>query len=327
MTEVDVIVELMQEYVEDHVCEMDQETFTSEMIVSIQELIEDIPNEIMEEALIRFANGRTTEVVQCQSGVDLGWIEAQVQHEQRSIEWYAQRKQLITASSAYKVLGTDAKRREFMREKKESRVYGVNVNSPMHWGVKYEPVAKAYYEYVNDVKVSEYGCVIHSQYPYLGASPDGIVTSSKWYGRMLEIKCPYTREITGIPKREYWIQCQIQMEVCGLHGCDFLETKFKEYEEEEDFYKDGTFERTAQGEFKGVMMQYHDGTRVYYRYAPFQCSHAAFVEWEEENVTEMWVRTIYWKLEDVCCTHIRLQPKWIETVLPEFKTMYDRMLD
>ena len=30
---------------------------------------------------------------------------------------------------------------------------------------------------------------------------------------MLEIKNPVSREITGIPKEEYWIQMQLQMEM------------------------------------------------------------------------------------------------------------------
>ena len=46
---------------------------------------------------------------------------------------------------------------------------------------------------------------------------------------MLEVKNIYNREIRGIPKEEYWIQMQIQMETCDLDICDFLETRFLEY--------------------------------------------------------------------------------------------------
>ena len=46
------------------------------------------------------------------------------------------------------------------------------------------------------------------------ASPDGIniKADSPYYGRAVEIKNPVSREITGIPKKDYWIQMQIQME-------------------------------------------------------------------------------------------------------------------
>jgi len=36
-------------------------------------------------------------------------------------------------------------------------------------------------------------------------------------------------EINGIPKEDYWIQMQIQIEVCNLSECDFEKTKFTEY--------------------------------------------------------------------------------------------------
>jgi hypothetical protein len=55
---------------------------------------------------------------------------------------------------------------------------------------------------------------------------------------MLEIKNIVNREITGIPKEEYWIQMQVQLETCDLDECDFLETRFKEYENESMFYSD-----------------------------------------------------------------------------------------
>ena len=52
---------------------------------------------------------------------------------------------------------------------------------------------------------------------------------------MVEIKNIVNREITGRPKEEYWIQTQIQMEVCDLDECDFVETRFKEYDSKEDY--------------------------------------------------------------------------------------------
>ena len=39
---------------------------------------------------------------------------------------------------------------------------------------------------------------------------------------------------------------QPQMETCELNECDFLETRFKEYESEEEFLVDGTM-RTKDG--------------------------------------------------------------------------------
>ena len=111
-----------------------------------------------------------------------------------------------------------------------------------------------------------------------------IKKTSKRYGRMLEIKCPTTREITGIPKKEYWIQTQLQMECCDLEECDFLECSFKEYENEEEANKDGTFQYTSENKFKGVIMQFYHNTKPYYEYAPFNISKELYDKWYEETM-------------------------------------------
>ena len=129
----------------------------------------------------------------------------------------------------------------------------VNVNTTLHWGQKYEPLSVLIYEKIYDTKVDDFGCLQHDTYMFLGASPDGINIdpSSDRFGRMLEIKNVVNREITGIPKKEYWIQTQLQMEVCDLNDCDFLETRFVEFENEGAFYEDTTDKK------KGIIMYFH----------------------------------------------------------------------
>ena len=73
------------------------------------------------------------------------------QPPQRTEEWYRFRYNLITASNAYKCLGTDSKKNEIICEKcKDFTINNScfeNLDSPMHWGVKYEPLSVMYYEY------------------------------------------------------------------------------------------------------------------------------------------------------------------------------------
>ena len=80
-----------------------------------------------------------------------------------------------------------------------------------------------YYEKVYNTRLYEMGCMKHPTLAFLGASPDGIncLENHPLYGRMLEIKNPVSREITGVPKDEYWVQMQLQMEVANLDRCDF----------------------------------------------------------------------------------------------------------
>ena len=175
------------------------------------------------------------------------YIENIPQPEQRTIDWYIFRNNLITASSAWKAFKSQSTINQLIVEKCKpidvSKYDYVNTNTPMHHGNKYEDVSIMFYENMYDTKIKDYGCIKHQKYSFLGASPDGINVKedSPLYGRMLEIKNPTTREINGIPKEDYWIQMQLQMETCNLNECDFLETVFKEYECEADFVNDGEF--------------------------------------------------------------------------------------
>jgi len=183
----------------------------------------------------------------------LTYLKNMPQPAQRTKEWYAFRYNLITASNAYKAFEqSQSVRNQLIYEKcsalkpqeqlspdldiKVIQIKNpVNTNSPMHWGQKYEPISVMIYENKYDTKVGDYGCIQHSHYSFLGASPDGIndeIGTSR-FGRMLEIKNIVNRDIDGIPKKEYWIQMQLQMETCDLGECDFLETRFKEIDEEE----------------------------------------------------------------------------------------------
>ena len=64
------------------------------------------------------------------------------QPEQRSEEWYKFRHNLITASSIWKTLKSESTKNQIIYEKcKPYSVPNMNcVNSPLHWGHKYEPV-------------------------------------------------------------------------------------------------------------------------------------------------------------------------------------------
>jgi len=62
----------------------------------------------------------------------------------------------------------------------------------------------------------------------LAASPDGIIVEGgERLGRLVEIKCPISREIGGAIPFGYWCQMQIQMEVTGLDECEYLEVKLE----------------------------------------------------------------------------------------------------
>jgi hypothetical protein len=204
-----------------------------------------------------------------------------------------------------------------------------------------------YYEREYDTRVGDFGCIQHDKYDFLGASPDGInndPSRPKRFGRMLEIKNIVNREIDGIPKKEYWIQMQLQMETCDLDECDFLETRFLEYESEAAFLDDGaTFTTTMKGDWKGVIMYFSTPEgRPYYLYKPLDMGEAEFDAWSEAKMDELtiattdengvkrlgmcWIKNIYWRLEEVSCVLVLRNKKWFSDNIAQLGVIWQTIL-
>ena len=267
------------------------------------------------------------------------------QPEQRTKEWYEFRQNHITGSNAWKIFGNPSSQNQLYYEKlspSSNKAYGYsNMNdSPLNWGHKYEPLTIMFYEYYNDVKVDEFGCIPHKNIPFLAASPDGIVTSEKLKGRMVEIKNVVSREITQIPKMEYYIQMQLQMEVCDLDDCDFVETKFVEYDSFCDYIEDKTTNN------KGmiiVIMEMGETPKYVYEYCDlFKNSENQMDEYSNEiykkynlnkdtltndDETYKWVKNIYWKLNIYSNVLVQRNTKWFSEVYPKMKEFWNNVLE
>jgi len=112
--------------------------------------------------------------------------------------------------------------------------------------------------------------------------------------------------------------------VCNLDACDFLETRFVEYESEEAFRADGTFQQTVDGKYKGIFLQVFD-ERVGYLYPPFQCTEEEYTAWVSDKINTSWINTIYWKLDDVSTTLIGRQKEWFEQVVSQLEAVYHQI--
>ena len=268
--------------------------------------------------------------------------QQQNQTEQRTAAWYARRHSLITASAAWKAFGTESVVNQLIYEKckpyddsaQEQQPY-VNVESPLHWGQKYEFLSAALYQRKNNTRIGEFGCIQHANphFSFIGGSPDGINTdeSSPLFGRMVEIKNIVNREITGIPKEEYWIQMQIQMEVCDMDaGCDFVETRFKEYDDPQDYYDDVQTDyayndsnsgcNDAHEIVRGTILYFIDlqTRKPHYEYMPFEYLDTETQEaWIantiahfESGCIHLWIRNIYWKLDQYSCVFVPRNKMW-----------------
>jgi hypothetical protein len=177
---------------------------------------------------------------------------------------------------------------------------------------------------------TDYSCILHPSYPFIGASPDGIVISGEKMGRMVEVKNIYNREITGIPLEEYWVQMQIQMETCDLDECDFLETRIKEYETEQSFYDDSL------AEYKGVILfflpkpnsELETEKSPFFEYMPLYISldKPSIQKWiedmQEKHREYVLYETVYWKLDEYSCIVVDRNNDWFSTVLPKIEATW-----
>ena len=153
---------------------------------------------------------------------------------QRTDRWLEIRKNMVTATNASSILDCNIYKSSYdlMIEKLTPDTQRMT-NYAMEWGNMFEPIAIKLYEFMESEKNSDIGLVTHKKYPWLGASPDGVLTA-----KLLEIKCPVFRRITKKIPDMYWIQMQIQMEVCDMPKCDYFEVAFHTYKNITEYNED-----------------------------------------------------------------------------------------
>ena len=175
------------------------------------------------------------------------------QPEQRTKEWFDYRHNRITASDTAAAIDLNPYEPvESFILKKCDPDHKFLDNQNVYHGKKYEPIATLIYEYIYNIKVIEFGALPSEKYMILGASPDGICSSSTLdhnfsplLGRMLEIKCTTTRHIYtkgriagNICPYYYYCQVQQQLECCDLEDCDFWQCKIIEYKTRNEYLSD-----------------------------------------------------------------------------------------
>lgn len=155
------------------------------------------------------------------------------QLEQRTTAWYKQMGTLISASELGSLFGSPKQRAQLIMSKvnpvtrppQPLALESVHM-SAFDWGIRFEPVVKQIYNYKYNTTIQELGRLLHPTDPRCSASPDGMIVSQERYGRLLEIKCPVTRQPDGKVPKDYYHQMQMQLHVTGLTQCDFVEAVF-----------------------------------------------------------------------------------------------------
>lgn len=262
--------------------------------------------------------------------------------EQHSKQWFIERNKRITASSVSTVLGNQTTNayRKLLCEKFEPSIVKRFRGSPATiWGTMLEPVARMIYSIKNKVNVNEYGLIPHKDYDFIGASPDGITDT----GVLLEIKCPYSRNITNKVPKKYYDQIQHQLETCDYQRCHYAEYVFKQIDE--DFWW-STFKYDKQS-IRGVVIVFticHNyDYKEEYEYSNIFENEDDLNEYnlsiwikdvidkkyqQNENVDDVKIMNVkqkWWILETYNVKLVERSREWFEKALPKMKQFIEKV--
>lgn len=249
-------------------------------------------------------------------------LENYGQNDQRTAAWHAKRGQMLTASEIYKALpdATPAQRHELIMSKLQPRP---QVSGPgsraLAWGTRFEPIAKQIYEELNfnHIKILDTTCIPHADVPFLGASPDGIIvtedTNDFRYGKLVEFKCPISRQFTNetpVPK-EYYHQMQLQMECTGLDECEYIEMGFKQVN-----YTEWMDSKSDYKSFFAILSD--ESVRYKDMHDPRKPA-----DWREDELKDVDDSVMcYWILNTWRSLTVNKQKDWLSSNLPSFESVW-----
>jgi hypothetical protein len=234
---------------------------------------------------------------------------------QRTAAWYSQSKEVLTASEFSQILGTPRALETLALQKVASTgvlkgpprlACATSELGPMDWGVRFEPVVKQILHTMWGADIVDVGRLYHPTDAYLAASPDGLIraaTDETKIGRLLEIKCPIKRELTGKIPFEYWCQMQLQMEVTGIDECEYLEVKLVSATRDRPEYVAATAGLGLQ--YNGTVWLLQDAATLELSYAYTEVERAAA---GEKGLVEL--ETIPWHLDSFFSSVVARDRAW-----------------
>ena len=182
-------------------------------------------------------------------------VEAATRDQSKSKLWYKYRAGRITASRMKAVCHTNPSKPS------QSLIKGICypeafsfTSKATNWGCKHEDKAREVYRSTMksqhcDFTVTECGLFINTQWPFVGASPDGIINCTCHGKGVLEIKCPFCHREVSLQtaasedkkfclkksngnlhldeSHAYFYQVQTQLFVCDVDYADFCVCTFE----------------------------------------------------------------------------------------------------
>jgi putative phage-type endonuclease len=249
---------------------------------------------------------------------------------QRSQEWFELRKERLTASDAHKALIENRSRDILVRNKAFPDQAKFISTVATQWGTTFESMALRMYRARHEnITVHEFGLIPHPNLTCFGASPDGISE----LGVMIEIKCPWTRELKPDYIPEYYeVQMQGQLAVCNLKYCDYTECKITPHKTHEKYIREANkLQPSDYGIFTNGM------------YSPSELTAEETIAWARQVDPEFDKRSIVtpyastpeeiingvilWTLDSIQIQRVLFDPERWEDMRPKFEKFWQDVLN
>ncbi|XP_047140341.1 uncharacterized protein LOC124815619 [Hydra vulgaris] len=209
----------------------------------ITSLFDNDANNLDKSLLEEFCLSKFNEYKNSYSQCNFNLLAEVSKTQNLSNTWKLHRAGRITASNFHEVINKKLQNSKPLLFKIMNYVISPNVASVIY-GREMEDKARCFYIKLlkknhNNFKLETTGIHIQASYPYLGASPDGIIQCTCHNKGLVEIKCPYKyreglngwKEDKDFPvcengdlktSHKYYTQIQGQMMILDVEVCDFF---------------------------------------------------------------------------------------------------------
>lgn len=173
-------------------------------------------------------------------------VEASTKQQSRSQQWFLHRAGRVTASVMRRVCHTNVDKPSVSLLKIVCYPEKQSLRTPaVMWGINHEQDALRAYQAKVSSKHKHFTCQrsglhLSTEHPFVGATPDALVSCTCCGKGVAEFKCPYLlcnakdfnsantclTEVNGVMELQkshaYYYQVQTQMAICDVDYCDFV---------------------------------------------------------------------------------------------------------
>jgi len=235
-----------------------------------------------------------------------------------------ERNNFITGSvvsHALGLMGQSARKNLLIEKASNGTIQSFFGCQSTHFGNIYEVITKYIYEKTYDTKINEFNQIKHDKIEFLAASTDGVTDELI----NIEIKALFSRNIkVGKVKKEYYHQTQLQMECLNINLTHFIESKYSSIIDSDTDIDLKSLNRN--GITHGIIIEVYNIINKSLEYIYIYDNSYNIINDEIKNNNDLiFIRDIYWKLEEFYVQEIKRDKNWLTDNLSTLSTFWEEV--